>query len=134
MTTKVNYLGNLRTESTHVKSGTTILSDAPVDNKGKGETFSPTDLMSNALAQCTLTIMGIKANENGWNIDGSHAELVKVMAANPRRVSEIQIKFMMKGSFDQKTKTILENAGKACPVSKSLHPDLVQNLEFVWED
>ena len=134
MTTKIHYQGNLRTESTHVKSGTTILSDAPVDNKGKGETFSPTDLMSNALAQCTLTIMGIKANENGWNIDGSHAEMVKVMAANPRRVAEIQIRFMMKGRFDQKTKTILENAGRTCPVSKSLHPDLVQNLEFVWEE
>ncbi len=134
MTTKIHYLSNLRTESTHVKSGTTILSDAPVDNKGKGETFSPTDLMSNALAQCTLTIMGIKANENGWNIDGSSAELIKVMAANPRRVSEIQIKFTMKGTFDQKTKTILENVGKTCPVSKSLHPDLIQNLVFEWDN
>lgn len=134
MTTKVHYIGNLRTESTHVKSGKTVLSDAPTDNNGKGETFSPTDLMSNALAQCTLTIMGIKANERGWNIDGSTAELVKVMGSNPRRVSEIKIKFMMKGSFDKKTKTILENAGRACPVSKSLHPDLIQDLQFEWED
>ena len=133
MTTTVHYPGNLRTESTHVKSGTTVLSDAPVDNNGKGETFSPTDLMSNALAQCTLTIMGIKANENGWNIDGSKAEMVKIMGSDPRRVSEIQIKFLMKGSLDQKSKTILERAGRACPVSKSLHPDLVQNLIFEWE-
>ncbi len=133
MTTTINYIGNLRTESTHVKSGTKILSDAPTDNQGKGETFSPTDLMSNALAQCTLTIMGIKANEKGWNIDGSHAELVKVMGVNPRRVSEIQINFYMKGDFDKKTQIVLENAGKACPVSKSLHPDLNQNMTFIWE-
>lgn len=134
MTTTTHYQGNLRTESTHVKSGTTVLSDAPVDNKGKGETFSPTDLMSNALAQCTLTIMGIKANENGWNIDGSSAELVKVMGSNPRRVTEIQIVFKMKGQFNDKTKTILENAGRACPVSKSLHPDLKQDMVFEWEN
>lgn len=134
MTTTTDYKGNLRTESTHVKSGTTVLSDAPVDNNGKGETFSPTDLMSNALAQCVLTIMGIKANANGWNIDGSHAELVKIMGVNPRRVSEIQIKFIMKGQFDTKTKTLLEKTGRACPVSKSLHPDLIQDMTFEWEN
>ncbi|MGB0871321.1 MAG: OsmC family protein [Flavobacteriales bacterium] len=133
MTTKVTYLGNLRTESIHVKSNTTVLSDAPVDNNGKGETFSPTDLMSNALAQCVITIMGIKSNEKGWNIDGSKAEVTKIMGSNPRCVSEIKITFLMKGDLDEKSKTILENAGKACPVSKSLHPDLIQNLEFIWE-
>jgi len=133
MTTKVTYLGNLRTESIHVKSNTTVLSDAPVDNNGKGETFSPTDLMSNALAQCVITIMGIKANEKGWNIDGSKAEVTKIMGSNPRCVSEIKITFLMKGDLDAKSKTILENAGKACPVSKSLHPDLIQNLEFIWQ-
>lgn len=134
MTTTTKYLGKLRTESTHVKSGQTVISDAPIDNKGKGETFSPTDLMSNSLAQCALTIMGIKADENNWDIEGSRAELVKIMDSNPRRVSEIQIKFLMKGNFDQKTKTILERAGLTCPVSKSLHPDLIQNITFEWED
>jgi putative redox protein len=132
-TSTVFYIGDLRTKATHLKSNESIISDAPVDNHGKGEAFSPTDLMATSLGSCMATTMGIKANQNGWNIDGTTVEITKIMGTDPRRIIQIDaLVTFPKGSFDEKTRTILENTSRTCPVAKSLHPDLVQNMVFVW--
>ncbi len=133
MTSEVIYLGDLRTKSTHLASQSEILSDAPTDNNGKGEAFSPTDYVANALASCMLTIMGIKARDMGIDISQSRAEVTKTMASDPRRIAEIEVRLLMSVQADKKTQTILENAAKTCPVGKSLHPDVVQNITFVWK-
>ncbi len=133
-TSTVIYLGNLRTEATHLQSGSTLITDAPTDNNGKGEAFSPTDLMATSLANCMLTVMGIKAQTEGMTlIDGTVAEVTKIMYAEPRRVGEIHVKLIFpKNNFSDKEKKIFENTAYTCPVAKSLHPDLKQMLEFVW--
>lgn len=133
-TSKVIYVGGLRTESTHLQSNNIIITDAPTDNHGKGEAFSPTDLMSTALANCMITVMGIKAkNENMTSIDGTVAEVTKVMYFEPRRVGEIHIKLIFpKNNFSEKEKKIYENTAHTCPVAKSLHPELKQVIEFIW--
>lgn len=132
MTSKVTYLGDLRTSSVHLQSGTEIVSDAPLDNNGRGEAFSPTDAVANALATCMFTIMGIKARDMGININGATAEVTKVMAADPRRISQIDIVFNILIDADEKTKTILERAALTCPVHYSLHPDIIKNVTFNW--
>ena len=125
------YLGELRTEATHVFSGNKTITDAPLDNKGKAESFSPTDLLSASLGSCMITIMGIAASEHGIDIDGTTCSITKSMAAEPRRVSEIAIELNFpKGDYTEKEKTILERAALTCPVAKSLHPDLYQNVTF----
>jgi putative redox protein len=133
-TSFVKYLGDLRTDSEHLASKQHYITDAPVDNKGKGEAFSPTDIMATSLANCMLTIMGIKANGEGMtSIDGTTAEITKIMYAEPRRVGEIHVKLVFpKNNYSDKEKKIYENAAHTCPVAKSLHPDLKQVLEFVW--
>lgn len=133
-TSLVKYIGGLRTEATHLQSNTTIITDAPLDNHGKGEAFSPTDLMATSLANCMLTIMGIKANTEGMtNIDGTEATVTKVMAADPRRVSEIHIHLKFpKNGYTDKEKKIYENIAHTCPVAKSLHPDLKQVITIEW--
>ena len=133
MTSKVTYLGNLRTSSEHIQSGTKILTDAPTDNHGKGEAFSPTDLVANALATCIMTIMAIKASEMNIIMEGSTAEVTKTMLALPRRIAKIEVIINMVGSFDQKTKLILERTAMTCPVHMSLHPDLEQEVTFNWD-
>ncbi|MFL2603693.1 MAG: OsmC family protein [Flavobacteriaceae bacterium] len=132
MTSKVNYLGDLRTSAIHIASDKNIITDAPIDNQGKGEAFSPTDTVATALASCLLTIMGIKARDLNIDIKNTTAEVCKVMASNPRRISEIQITINFTKSYDQRIKKILEKAALACPVSNSLHPDLKQNILFNW--
>ena len=132
MTSKVNYLGDLRTSAIHIPSDKNIITDAPIDNQGKGEAFSPTDTVATALASCLLTIMGIKARDLNIDIKNTTAEVSKVMASNPRRISEIQITVNFTRSYDQRIKKILEKAALACPVSNSLHPDLKQNILFNW--
>jgi uncharacterized OsmC-like protein len=132
MTSKVTYLGDLRTSSIHLQSGSEIISDAPVDNNGKGEAFSPTDTVANALASCMLTVMGIKARDMGVSIDGSVAEVTKSMQAEPRRISGIKIVFTMKSDADEKSKTILERTALTCPVHQSLHPDIEKDVTFRW--
>lgn len=128
------YLGELRTEAKHVLSGDKVITDAPLDNQGKGEAFSPTDLMSASLGSCMFTIMGIAAREHGFNIDGTSCSITKIMAADPRRVSEIQISFDFPAiQYSDKQKLILEKAAKNCPVAKSLHPDLIQNVNFNFQ-
>ena len=132
MTSKVNYLGDLRTSAIHIASAKNIITDAPIDNQGKGEAFSPTDTVATALASCLLTIMGIKARDLNIDIKNTTAEVSKVMASNPRRISEIKVTVNFTKSYDQRIKKILEKAALACPVSNSLHPDLKQNILFNW--
>lgn len=134
MTSTITYLGNLRTTSTHVASGAEILTDAPVDNHGLGSQFSPTDMVANSLATCMLTVMGIKANEMGIVLDGSTAEVTKIMASEPRRIGKIVVIFSMKVSeWSPKIQTILENTAKTCPVHYSLHPDIERDIQFLWD-
>lgn len=130
-TTHTTYLGELRTESTHVRSGVKLISDAPPDNQGKGESYSPTDLLATSLGSCMLTIMGIAARTHNINMDGTKIKVTKVMAANPRRVSEVHVVFDMPvNNYTDKEKAILENAARTCPVALSVHPDLKQVLVF----
>lgn len=133
MTSKAIYLGELRVESTHLQSGQVILSDAPTDNNGKGEAFSPTDLVATALATCLLTIMGIVAARHEWDIVGATAAITKTMASNPRRISKIEIVVhLAQKDLTEGNKKLLENAALTCPVGQSLHPDLEQDIQFVW--
>jgi uncharacterized OsmC-like protein len=134
MTSKVNYLGELRTEAIHLKSNTVIHSDAPTDNQGKGEKFSPTDLVATALAQCLLTIMGIKARDMDIDISGSSANVLKAMASKPRKIDSITIEVTMKGGCSDKEKTILERAALTCPVALTLHDTVQQDIRFHWEN
>lgn len=129
----MTYLGDLRTSSIHLQSGSEIISDAPLDNNGKGEAFSPTDTVANGLATCMMTVMGIKARDLGVDFSGSTAEVTKVMAAEPRRISEIHITFEMAISADEKTRTILERTAETCPVNYSLHPDIKRVVVFNWK-
>ncbi|KAF2081486.1 OsmC family protein [Flavobacterium sp. GN10] len=132
MTSKVTYLGDLRTSSIHVQSGSEIISDAPVDNNGKGEAFSPTDTVANALASCMMTIMGIKARDLEVDFVGSTAEVTKIMNAEPRRIGAIEIVFQMKSNADEKSKTILERAAMTCPVFLSLSSEIEKKITFNW--
>lgn len=133
-TSKVTYLGDLRTSSVHLQSGSKIISDAPVDNNGKGEAFSPTDTVANGLASCMFTVMGIKARDLGVDFSSSTAEVTKIMAADPRRISEILVVFTMTINPEEKIKTILERTALTCPVLYSLHPDIVKNVTFKWKE
>lgn len=131
-TSKVVYKGDLRTESTHLQSGTVILTDAPTDNHGRGEAFSPTDMVANSLATCMFSIMGIKAKQMDIDLVDSTADVTKVMQAEPRKISEIIVTFEMKANIDEKSKTILERAAMTCPVFLSLHPDIKKTITFNW--
>ena len=133
MTSKITYLGELRTSSIHIQSGSEIISDAPLDNNGKGEAFSPTDTVANGLGSCMFTVMGIKAAEMNVDLSKSTAEITKVMATEPRRISEIHIVFNITGVWDDKIKTILERTAMTCPVHYSLHPDIQKVITFNWK-
>ncbi|NBV06875.1 MAG: OsmC family peroxiredoxin [Proteobacteria bacterium] len=132
ITIKTKYLGQLRTESVHLKSGNTLITDAPIDNNGKGEAFSPTDLLATSLAACMLTIMGIVAEKNSLNIKGVACDVTKIMSATgPRKVVEIVIEFnFAKNNFDEKQKQILRDAAYSCPVALSLAADLKKTVTF----
>ncbi len=134
LTSKVIYKGELRTEANHLQSNTIINTDAPKDNHGKGEAFSPTDLVATALASCMISIMGIVALKDGiTSVEGTIAEVTKIMFTDPRRIGEIHLKISFpKKDFTEKEKKIYEHAALTCPVAKSLHPDLKQVIEFVW--
>lgn len=133
MTSQVTYLGDLRTSSVHIKSGSEILSDAPVDNNGKGGAFSPTDTVANALASCMFTVMGIKARDMGVDFSGSKASVTKHMQAEPRKISKIEVTFDMSIPADDKTKAILERTAHTCPVHLSLNPDIERVIVFNWK-
>jgi len=132
-TSKVTYLGDLRTSSVHIQSGNTIITDAPTDNHGKGEAFSPTDSVANALATCMLTVMGIKAKDLEVDFTGSTAEVTKIMGTDPRRIVEIHVSFDMNLIADEKTRTVLERTALTCPVYFSLHPDIKKEITFNWK-
>lgn len=134
MTSTVTYLGELRTEATHLFSGTKIITDAPLDNQGKAEAFSPTDLCATSLASCALTIMGISARNHGLDMNGTQAEVTKVMAADPRRIARVVIRFVMpKNDYTDSQKVVLEKAARTCPVSFSLAEGIEQDFQFVWQ-
>jgi uncharacterized OsmC-like protein len=133
-TAKVTYQGDLRTQSIHLQSNNQIITDAPTDNHGKGEAFSPTDLLASSLASCMLTIMGIKADSMDLDISGTTAEVTKVMAAEPRRVSEVHIEIQFQQAFDERTQKVLEQAALNCPVAKSVHPDIQQVVTFHYAE
>ncbi|MCB0516967.1 MAG: OsmC family protein [Chitinophagales bacterium] len=131
MTSEIIYLGNLRTKATHLRSGNSIFTDAPVDNQGKGENFSPTDLLATALASCYLTIMGIAAQNHGFELEECNTTVQKIMIENPRRVGEVIINiYLTESLYTPKQKAILEVAAKSCPVGRSLHPDLQQKVQL----
>ena len=132
MTSKVTYEGSLRTKARHIQSGNAIVTDAPVDNEGKGEAFSPTDLVATALASCMLTIMGIVAERNDVELKGTTAEVEKIMGAMPRQISEIKIKILFNKNFDKITKRKLESAALTCPVSNSLNKNLEESIKFIY--
>ena len=132
-TATIKYLGNLRCEAMHVKSTEKIITDAPTDNHGKGEAFSPTDLMSTSLGVCMATVMGIAANTHRINIDEMELGIIKIMGVEPRRVIEIKVDFTMPANnYSDKEKALLENAALTCPVAKSLHPNLKQTVKFTY--
>ena len=132
-TSRTIYIGGLRTENEHIRSGQKLITDAPVDNQGKGEAFSPTDLAATALSDCMLTIMGIKARDKGLDLIGTTIETTKIMSSDPRRIGEIIVEFTFpRNDFSEKDKTILEAVTKTCPVALSLHPDIKQTVKFNW--
>jgi len=133
-TAEIIYQGNLRTEMKHSKSGTIIQTDAPTDNHGKGELFSPTDLAATSLAACMITMMGIAANNHSFVLGKIKAEINKIMAPNPRRIDTIQVKLHFpQQEYSEKQKEILKKVALNCPVAKSLHPDLIQDITFEFE-
>jgi len=131
-TATVKYLGALRTECTHIKSGNTFITDAPTDNNGKGEAFSPTDTVATGLASCMLTVMGIKAKQLDVSLDDATAEVTKTMDSNPRRISKIKVVLRFPSEISKKNQTILERTANTCPVHYSLHPDIEKDISFHW--
>lgn len=133
-TSEVSYLGELRTEAVHLQSGERIITDAPKDNHGRGEAFSPTDLTATSLACCMLSVMGILARKEGIKpADGAKATVLKVMYAEPRRIGEIHVEITMPANgYTEKEKKMYENAAFTCPVAKSLHPEIRQVVNFKY--
>lgn len=133
MTATVTYESNLRTTCLHLQSGSVFETDAPTDNKGKGERFSPTDLIATGLGACLITTMGIKAESMDIALDGAKVEVTKVMVSDPRRIGKIIVHATMPSlNLDDKTKEILERVGRTCPVERSLHPDVELDIQFKW--
>lgn len=134
-TVQTKYLGGLRTESVHLQSGSKLITDAPTDNQGRGEAFSPTDLVATAYGACVFTIMGIAAKTHGFSIDNAEVSTTKVMGTDPRRIVELIAEFTLPHSnYSAKEKKILELAAKECPVYNSLHPDLKKTITFKYPD
>lgn len=133
MTSKVIYTGALRTTCTHLRSGSTFITDAPVDNNGLGEAFSPTDTVATGLASCMLTVMGIKARGMEVDLTNANAEVTKIMASDPRRISGIVIKLSLPSNVTDKNRKILEHTANTCPVIQSLHPDIEKEISFHWD-
>ena len=132
MISKIEYKGKLRTEAVHLRSGKAIITDAPVDNQGKGEAFSPTDLVATALGSCMMTIMGIVAEREGIKLYGTIAEVGKIMTTNPRRIGEVKIKIKFTEKLNREQRDKLEKAAKTCPVSGSLSENLKETVEFIY--
>lgn len=130
-TAHITYLGDLRTKAIHLRSGIEIITDAPVDNQGKGEAFSPTDLAATALGSCMVTIMGIAARTHNFNIDGTTLRITKIMTSSPRRIGEVLIEIDFPPiEYNRKIKNILQRCADTCPVALSLHPELKQTVKL----
>ncbi len=130
-TSRIVYKGNLRTEAEHLNSESKIITDAPLDNQGKGEAFSPTDLVATALGSCMLTIIGIKARDKNIDIEGMTIDITKIMSSNPRKISEVIVEFNFPNkNYTEKEMKIIENCAKTCPVALSLDKELKQSLIF----
>lgn len=130
-TAEIIYKRELRTNAVHLRSGQQIITDAPIDNNGKGEAFSPTDLLATSLGCCMLTVMGIVAKRHNIDMDGTRVDILKVMGDNPRRVTEVQVEMHFpKNAYSDKDKQLLEHTALTCPVAKSLHPDIKQKTRF----
>mgnify|MGYP001813546501 CR=1 FL=1 len=132
MTSKVTYISGLRTSCEHLRSGDVFLTDAPVDNNGKGEAFSPTDTVATGLASCMLTMMGMKADGLEVDLSNSTAEVTKHMSADPRRISKIEIVLKLPSIVSEKQRKILVHTANTCPVLYSLHPDIEKVITFNW--
>jgi uncharacterized OsmC-like protein len=132
-TSKITYLGDLRTSSIHLQSGTEILSDAPVDNHGKGEAFSPTDLLANSLGSCMMTIMAIKATDLDIELKNSTVEVTKIMQAEPRKIARLEVIMNMAIATSEKNRIILERTAMNCPVLLSLNPDVEKVVTINWK-
>ncbi len=134
-TAHIKYLGDLRTEAVHLQSGNKIITDAPVDNQGKGEAFSPTDMVATALGSCMMTIMGISANTHHFDLVGTEIKVTKIMQSDPRRIGEIRVElFFPPNNYSEKEKKLIKLAADTCPVAKSLHPDLKQTIIFNYQN
>jgi len=129
---EIIYEGDLRTRATHLASGSEIITDAPVDNQGKGEKFSPTDLVASALGSCMLTIMGITANVQNIDIEGTRVKVEKIMGTNPRKIDQINMEVIFKSPISNKHKIILERSAKHCPVAKTLDGNIEENIKFIY--
>lgn len=134
ITIETKYLGDLRTENVHVQSGAKIITDAPCDNRGKGQSFSPTDLLATALGNCIMTIMGIKAMDNGIDLVGTRLEITKIMASDPRRVAEVIVEFFFPQdkTYTDEEKRLVESVAGTSPVPLSIHPEMKQTIRFNW--
>ena len=133
ITSKIIYIGELRTTCQHIRSGNTFMTDAPLDNNGLGQAFSPTDTVATGFGSCMITVMGIKAREMGIDLKNSTVEITKHMASGPRRISKIEARLSLPKDVPDKHRKILENTANTCPVYHSLHPDIVQAVSFCWE-
>ncbi|HLS30537.1 MAG TPA: OsmC family protein [Flavobacteriaceae bacterium] len=133
MTSKAEYLGDLRVKNTHLQSGSNYLTDAPIDNHGKGEAFSPTDTVATALGNCILTTMGIKAEDKDIDLKGTIAEITKTMALNPRRIAKIKVEIYFPKNYPDKIKSILKYTAFHCPVFQSLHPEMEKEINFFYD-
>ncbi len=133
MTSRVTYTGELRTSSVHLASGNEFITDAPVDNNGLGQAFSPTDTVATALGCCMLTIMGIKARGMEVELKNSTVDVTKIMAADPRRISGISLVLQLPANVSEKNRKILEHSANTCPVFQSLHPDINFDITFLWQ-
>ena len=132
-TSNITYVGDLRTVCIHLQSGTQILTDAPTDNHGKGEAFSPTDLVATALGSCMVSIMGIKSKDLNVDLKDSTVSITKIMQSEPRKIAKIEVILNMSIETFEKNKTILERAAMTCPVLLSLHPDIEKDVVFNWK-
>lgn len=134
-TSRVLYTGDLRTEATHVKSGQSFITDAPLDNQGRGEAFSPTDLLATSLGACAITVVGIAARTHGFNVDGTSIKITKIMVSDPRRVGEVIVEMDFPAEkYTEKQKSIIRHTINTCPVGQSLNPELKQTFILNFAD
>lgn len=132
-TARLRYLGELRNEAVHTRSGQVIITDAPPDNKGRGEAFSPTDLLCTSLGACMMTLMGIAARERKLDLKGLTARVVKHMQPQPRRVARVEVHLELEGAgLDERDRAVLEHAARTCPVALSLSPEIEQEVHFTY--